>query len=69
MNNRHDHVFICPKCGNKTLFPVNGNNDITGIDYHELCICDECAAELWAEPQYDRTVKFVEIPEEVLPYV
>lgn len=30
MNNIHDKVFICPKCGNKTLYPVNGNKDIIG---------------------------------------
>lgn len=64
MNNVHDKVFICPKCGNRTLYPVNGNNDITGIGYHDVCVCDECAAELWSEPQFDNTVKFVEIPEE-----
>lgn len=64
MNNIHDKVFICPKCGNKTLCPVNGNKDIMGIGYHDVCVCDECAAELWSEPQFDHTVKFVEIPEE-----
>lgn len=63
-NNIHDKVFTCPKCQNDTLVPVNGNNDIVGIGYHDLCICDECAAELLSEPQYDNTVKFVEIPEE-----
>ena len=57
MNNIHDKVFICPKCSNKTLYPVNGNKDIIGI-------CDECAAELLAEPQFDYSVKFVDIPEE-----
>lgn len=61
MNNIHDKVFICPKCGNKTLYPINEKEDILGIGYHEVCICDECAAELWSEPQYDSTVKFVDI--------
>ena len=37
---------------------------IIGIGYHEVCICDECAAELLAEPQFDYSVKFVDIPEE-----
>lgn len=46
MNNIHDKVFTCPKCTNKTLYPVNGNENVVGIDYHEICICDECAAEL-----------------------
>lgn len=64
MNNIHDKVFICPKCGNKTLYPINRNGDIIGIGYHDICVCDECAAELWSEPQFDNTVKFVEIPEE-----
>lgn len=63
MNNIYDKVFTCPKCTNKTLYPVNGNENVVGIGYHEICICDECAAELWSEPQYDNTVKFVDIPE------
>ena len=63
MNNIHDKVFTCPKCNNKTLYPINGNEDIVGIGYHEICVCDECAAELWTETQYDNTVKFVEITE------
>lgn len=62
-NNIHDNVFICPKCGNKTLYPVYLEDIalIIGIGYHDLCICDECGAELYSEPQYDNTVKFVEI--------
>lgn len=60
MNNIHDKVFTCPKCKNKTLIPIDGNNDLVGIGYHELCICEECAAELYSEPQYDYSVKFVE---------
>ena len=31
MNNIHDKVFTCPKCHNKTLYPINGNEDIVGI--------------------------------------
>lgn len=61
MSNIYDKVFACPKCHNKTLYPINGNENFVGIGYHEICICDECAAELWSEPQYDNTVKFVEI--------
>ena len=57
MSNVHDKVFVCPKCGNKTLYPINGNKDIIGIG-------EECAAELWSEPQFDNSVKFVDIPEE-----
>lgn len=44
MNNIHDKVFVCPECGNKTLYPINGNEDITGIGYHDVCVCEECAA-------------------------
>lgn len=64
MNNMHDKVFTCPKCTNKTLYPINGNEDMVGIGYHDICVCDECGAELWSEPQYDNTVEFVDIPEE-----
>lgn len=27
MNNIHDKVFTCPKCGNRTLYPLNWNED------------------------------------------
>lgn len=64
MNNIHDKVFICPECGNKTLVPVNGNESITGIGHHELCICEECCAELYSEPQFDFIVKLVELENE-----
>lgn len=63
-NNIHDKVFTCPKCGNETLTPIDGNNDIVGIGYHDLCVCDECGTEFYAEPQYDFTVAFVEIEED-----
>ena len=62
-NNIHDKVFTCPKCHNKTLVPVE-EPGVIGIGYHDLCICEECAAELLAEPQFDFTVKFVEPEEE-----
>ena len=63
-NNIHDKVFICPKCTNITLYPVNENKSIVGIGYHELCICEECGAELYSKPQYDFTVKFVELEDD-----
>lgn len=63
-NNIHDKIFTCPKCGNDTLVPVDGNYNMIGIGYHDICICNECAAELWSEPQYDNTVNFIEIEEE-----
>lgn len=61
-NNIHDTMFTCPKCHNKTLVPVE-EPGVVGIGYHDLCICEECAAELLAEPQFDFTVKFVEVEE------
>lgn len=64
MNNVHDKVFTCPKCSNRMLYPTNDNEDILGIGYREVCICDECGAELLSEPQYDGTVKFVNISDE-----
>lgn len=64
MNNVHDRVFDCPKCTNRALVPVYPSDSPIGIGYHELCICEECCAELYSEPQYDLTVKFVELKEE-----
>ena len=68
LNNIHDSVFVCPKCWNRTLYPVPTDTDdirdIIGIGYHDLCICEECGAELLAEPQSDNTVRFVEVGEE-----
>lgn len=58
--NVHDKVFFCPKCKNKTLYPVYGNEHVLEIGYYALCVCDECAAELRAVPQYNGLVKFIE---------
>lgn len=63
MSNIHDKVFMCPKCHNRTLVPVEQLSTV-GIGYHDLCICEECAAELLAEPQFDFTVRFVEQEDE-----
>lgn len=41
MNNIHNKVFTCPKCTNKTLYSINGNEDMVGIGYHDICVCDE----------------------------
>jgi len=62
-NNVHDNVFICPKCTNKTLVPID-ELDMIGIGYGDLCICEECGAELKARPNYDYTVNFFEDEEE-----
>ena len=64
MNNIHDKIFMCPKCGNRALVPVYPDGSPVGIGWHEICICEECAAELQSEPQFDGTVNFVDIPEE-----
>ncbi|MGN1137631.1 MAG: hypothetical protein ACI4SF_15615 [Oscillospiraceae bacterium] len=53
--------FTCPKCGNNTLCSTENE-----IDFHTLCVCEECAAELYSEPQYDGSVKFVEMSAEEL---
>jgi len=62
-NNVHDKVFDCPKCRNRTLTPIE-QDKILGIGYGDILICEECAAELKARPNYDGTVKFEEIEEE-----
>lgn len=58
MSNIHDKVFTCPICTSKELYPINGNEDVTGIGYHDICVCDECGAELYALPQVDYSVSF-----------
>jgi transcription elongation factor Elf1 len=63
MNNVHDKSFFCPKCHNKTLIPVE-QEKVLGVAYGDILICEECAAELKADPNYDGTVKFEEIEEE-----
>ena len=60
-NNIRDKVFVCPKCGNKALVPIEMNENTIGIDYHDLCICEECDSKLYTKPQFDCTVKFVEL--------
>lgn len=63
---KDDHVFrnkiqsfICPVCHNKSVYDTE--KDIYRpyeVDYDDLCICEECGAELYARPQYDGTIKF-----------
>lgn len=62
-NNVHDKVFTCPRCHNRTLYPID-EVGVIGIGYGAICICDECGAELAADPQYDFTVNFHDIDEE-----
>ena len=63
-NNIHDKVFDCPKCTNRTLVPVEYDK-LLGIGYGDICICEECAAELKARPNYDGTVDFEKIEEDL----
>jgi len=56
-NNIHDKEFFCPDCHNKTLIPIHYDN-ILGISYDDICICEECAGEFKARPNYDFSVKF-----------
>ncbi|MBQ2856626.1 MAG: hypothetical protein IJE78_05750 [Bacteroidaceae bacterium] len=58
--------FDCPRCHNKgTVFDVDREAKMPyDVDYHDTCICDECASEFYAEPQYDGTMKFVDIDED-----
>lgn len=66
INKVRDRIFICSKCGNRTLVPMEEHTYTLEVDYHDLCICEECAAELLAEPQWDGTVKFVDSGEQVI---
>ncbi len=47
--------YFCPMCHNKSVTSI----DNCTPDYHDLCICEECGAELLAEPQFDGSMKFV----------
>lgn len=38
---------------------------ILGIGYGDICICEECAVELKARPNYDGTVDFEKIEEDL----
>lgn len=52
-------AMICPCCHNKTLYDAeNEAFRPSDVDYMDLCICEECAAEVFAVPQYDGTFKF-----------
>lgn len=61
----HDMVFTRPKCFNRTLYPLEPVG-VVGIGYDDLCICDECGAELLARPQFDLTVQFSDIEDDDL---
>ncbi len=70
-NNIHDKVFTCPMCHSKTLYFIelynedyNKAREVLGVGHGDIFICDECGAELRAEPTYEGTVKFKKIEEE-----
>lgn len=39
---------------------------MTSYSTDDLCICDECGAELLARPQFDLTVQFADIEDDDL---
>lgn len=58
-------LFRCPRCTNFTV--VDMEQDITApyqVDYHDVCVCEDCGLELWSEPQLNGVIKFVPIPKE-----
>lgn len=57
--------FNCPICHNKAVVDMD-NEVYRDIDmgYHDRCICEECGAELLAEPQYRGDPKFISIDED-----
>lgn len=59
VTNRHILSFVCPICHNKTVYDteVDAYRPFD-VEYDDLCICDECGAELYARPQYDGTIEF-----------
>lgn len=59
INDRHILSFTCPVCHNKTVYDTEC--DVYApydVDYDDLCICEECGAELYARPQFDGTIEF-----------
>ncbi len=59
--------FTCPKCGNNTMCAAHVEAEsVYDLDFHELCICEECGAELYAEPHFGNTVSFVSLTEDEL---
>lgn len=51
--------FVCPICHNKTVYDVE--QDVYRpyeVGYDDLCVCEECGAEMHARPKYDGTINF-----------
>ena len=64
-------AMVCPCCHNRTLYDVDNEAfRPMDVDYRDLCICEECAAEVLVEPQYDGTFKFLSVdPDEPYEYI
>ena len=52
-------AYKCPKCTNKTLYRIPSYSfSNMFISTGDLFICDECCAELYANVDYDNSVRF-----------
>lgn len=58
--------YKCPVCTNHTLCAADERAEGFGLDFHALCVCEECGAELYAEPHNNNTVSFVHLTAEEL---
>ena len=52
-------TFICPICNQESLVSFDKNKSIYNIDYNDLFECEECGARLYAMPQEDGEIKFI----------
>lgn len=58
-------AFICPTCRNRTLFDIDAEvSRNADVDYNDRFVCDECASEFVAVPQYDGQIKFKPLVDE-----
>ncbi len=64
-SSRNIIAFPCPKCTNVMVYDTE--RDVyspADVDYHDVCVCEECGAEFYAIQQYDGKIRFAFIPEE-----
>lgn len=60
-SNRSILSFVCPTCHNKAVYDTERDvYKVADVEYHDVCICDECGDEFWAEPQYSGQIKFIQ---------
>ena len=58
-------LVICPKCRNYTVVDVDKDSAWKkDFAYGDFCVCEECAAEFKANPQYNGTVVLEDYEEE-----